>query len=110
MMNRISLILFIFLLFFSALASGDSQNFDTIAAIGQEKSTAVADADFIPVLSVMGEEASSVDCESEFKAFSGELTLAQGCCKICTVGKACGNSCISRSYTCHKGRGCACNG
>lgn len=32
------------------------------------------------------------------------------CCKICTTGKACGNSCISRSYTCHQPRGCACNG
>ena len=34
----------------------------------------------------------------------------QSCCKICRTGKACGNSCISRSYTCHKGSGCACNG
>lgn len=33
-----------------------------------------------------------------------------GCCKICRKGKACGNSCISASYTCHKGPGCACNG
>ncbi len=32
-----------------------------------------------------------------------------GCCKICTTGKACGDSCISRSYTCHKGPGCACD-
>jgi len=32
------------------------------------------------------------------------------CCKICTTGKACGNSCISRSYTCHQPPGCACNG
>lgn len=31
------------------------------------------------------------------------------CCKICTTGKACGDTCISRSYTCHKGPGCACN-
>lgn len=31
------------------------------------------------------------------------------CCKVCSKGKACGNSCISASYTCHKGRGCACN-
>ena len=31
------------------------------------------------------------------------------CCKVCSTGQACGNSCISRSYTCHKGRGCACN-
>lgn len=31
------------------------------------------------------------------------------CCRVCTKGKACGNSCISASYTCHKGRGCACD-
>lgn len=32
-----------------------------------------------------------------------------GCCKICSKGKACGNSCISRSYTCHQPPGCACD-
>lgn len=32
------------------------------------------------------------------------------CCKVCTTGKACGDSCISRSNTCHVGPGCACNG
>jgi hypothetical protein len=32
------------------------------------------------------------------------------CCKVCTTGKACGDSCISRSYTCHKAPGCACDG
>jgi hypothetical protein len=31
-----------------------------------------------------------------------------GCCRVCTTGKPCGNSCINRSYTCHKGPGCAC--
>lgn len=35
--------------------------------------------------------------------------IRQDCCRVCSTGKACGNSCISRSYTCHKGRGCACN-
>ena len=35
---------------------------------------------------------------------------SRSCCKICTKGKACGDSCISRSYTCRKGPGCACNG
>lgn len=35
---------------------------------------------------------------------------SRSCCKICQKGKACGDSCISRSYTCHKGPGCACNG
>ena len=31
------------------------------------------------------------------------------CCRVCTKGRACGNSCISARYTCRKGRGCACN-
>jgi len=35
---------------------------------------------------------------------------AQSCCKVCKTGKACGNSCIARDKTCHKGKGCACNG
>jgi hypothetical protein len=34
----------------------------------------------------------------------------QGCCKHCTVGKACGDSCISRNDECHVGPGCACDG
>jgi hypothetical protein len=34
---------------------------------------------------------------------------APACCKICTVGKACGNSCISRNYTCRQPPGCACD-
>ncbi|MDD3661616.1 MAG: thermonuclease family protein [Candidatus Dojkabacteria bacterium] len=33
----------------------------------------------------------------------------QICCKYCTTGQACGDSCISKSYTCHKPPGCACN-
>jgi hypothetical protein len=32
------------------------------------------------------------------------------CCRICSVGIACGNTCISARYTCHVGAGCACNG
>jgi hypothetical protein len=31
------------------------------------------------------------------------------CCKVCTRGKACGNSCISLNYTCHQSPGCACD-
>jgi hypothetical protein len=35
---------------------------------------------------------------------------ARACCRICTKGKACGNSCIASWKQCHKGKGCACNG
>ncbi len=34
---------------------------------------------------------------------------ARVCCKMCRKGKACGNSCIRRSYTCRKPPGCACD-
>ncbi|WFF42868.1 hypothetical protein EVC62_15950 [Salinicola endophyticus] len=46
---------------------------------------------------------------STLSADNGQL-LAQGCCKVCRKGKACGNSCISRNYTCHRPPGCACDG
>jgi len=30
------------------------------------------------------------------------------CCRICSIGKACGDSCISKTYICRVGNGCAC--
>lgn len=32
------------------------------------------------------------------------------CCRVCTTGKACGNSCIAQTSTCSQPAGCACNG
>lgn len=32
------------------------------------------------------------------------------CCRVCRAGQACGNSCISRAYTCRQPPGCACDG
>lgn len=36
--------------------------------------------------------------------------VTQECCKICTTGQPCGDTCISRNYTCHIAGGCACWG
>lgn len=33
----------------------------------------------------------------------------RNCCRYCSTGQACGDSCISRSNTCRRGAGCACN-
>jgi hypothetical protein len=30
------------------------------------------------------------------------------CCKVCTKGKPCGDTCISQDKTCNVGPGCAC--
>ncbi|MEN8293451.1 hypothetical protein ABFO59_13350 [Acinetobacter radioresistens] len=37
------------------------------------------------------------------------MRFSASCCKHCSKGKACGNSCISRSKDCHKPPGCACD-
>lgn len=36
-------------------------------------------------------------------------TTTRTCCRYCSSGQACGDSCISRSNTCRRGAGCACN-
>lgn len=37
------------------------------------------------------------------------LELAQkSCCKRCTKGQPCGNTCISKNATCRSAPGCAC--
>jgi len=30
------------------------------------------------------------------------------CCKVCSTGKPCGDTCIAREKVCHVGPGCAC--
>ena len=32
------------------------------------------------------------------------------CCRVCKKGKACGDSCIKKTYNCTKPKGCACDG
>lgn len=34
---------------------------------------------------------------------------SRACCKVCSTGKACGNTCIARWKTCRVGPGCACD-
>jgi endonuclease YncB( thermonuclease family) len=38
-----------------------------------------------------------------------EPLSAASCCKVCTTDKACGDSCISKTKTCRKAKGCACD-
>lgn len=36
-------------------------------------------------------------------------TGERACCRVCSTGKACGDSCIARNRNCRRGAGCACN-
>ena len=40
----------------------------------------------------------------------GSDSTGPKCCKVCTTGKACGDTCIATTDTCHSPPGCACNG
>ncbi len=57
------------------------------------------------------DRASAADAWSRSEALKdGAKVWSAACCKVCRKGKACGDSCISKSYTCRKGPGCACDG
>jgi hypothetical protein len=49
------------------------------------------------------------DAASEGEVAGGKCVPAERCCRICEEGKACGDSCIRKTFNCHKGHGCACN-
>lgn len=57
----------------------------------------------LPLLFVLGGATRVAAC-------SDPTSPSGGCCKIGKEGKPCGDSCISKSDTCHKGAGCACSG
>lgn len=44
------------------------------------------------------------------KILQSEGLALSRCCKVCSAGKACGNTCIAEWMTCHVGPGCACDG
>lgn len=51
---------------------------------------------------------SSSNISDEERA-SAPSVAPRSCCRYCSTGQACGDSCISRRYTCHKAPGCACD-
>lgn len=49
--------------------------------------------------------------EETTNALRAPVSTRRGrCCTVCSKGKACGDSCISRSSTCRQPSGCACDG
>ena len=62
-------------------------------------------AAFVAIIAVTAIPPSISGCGST----AYEAAAQRSCCRACSKGKACGNSCIARHLNCHKGRGCACN-
>lgn len=64
------------------------------------------------VLPATTSSAAHVLLEKNTEAVDGEAMTCRprsSCCRVCRRGQACGNSCISRDYNCHRGEGCACD-
>ncbi len=63
----------------------------------------------LPSLVVMDNEPAGGMLDRIHALMPGAVEVAAACCKRCKKGKACGDSCISRDKSCHKGAGCACD-
>lgn len=48
--------------------------------------------------------------KTEPQDFLDSASPSRSCCKVCRSSKACGDSCISASKSCHQPVGCACDG
>lgn len=62
-----------------------------------------------PLISIPPSAAPSDPWTRILELQGGPTLFLAACCKTCRKGKACGDSCISRSYSCRKGVGCACD-
>jgi hypothetical protein len=87
-----------------------------VVLIAVSMTTSIAAAD-IPSHEITAEQflrevASAHAGTNEFPSTVSRVSDAvnQQCCKICTTGKACGDTCIVRDKTCQIGAGSACDG
>ena len=72
-----------------------------------------ADADEIATLRSLLGSSATLPIQADETVCTGSVdesvTDNASCCKWCSTGKACGDTCISKSYTCTKSKGCACD-
>ncbi|HEY0940325.1 MAG TPA: hypothetical protein VGE08_09535 [Steroidobacter sp.] len=52
--------------------------------------------------------ATKAEAVNERFGLSSRKGGAARCCKVCTKGKPCGDTCIAQDKICHVGSGCAC--
>ena len=76
-----------------------------VASAGNTNEVGDQKLDFVQ----LAEQAADSRGELLFNLEAQPIMYSVECCKICKKGKACGDSCISKSYTCHKPKGCACD-
>ena len=73
-----------------------------VAAIGGDRG-AEPSYQFVERVIASAERASPFEMVEQ-----SERANARECCKTCTKGKPCGDTCIEKGNMCHVPRGCAC--
>mgnify|MGYP001193417133 CR=1 FL=1 len=72
-----------------------------------------ADAEEIATLKSLLGSSATLPIQADETLCTGSVdesvTDNASCCKWCSAGKACGDTCISKSYACTKSKGCACD-
>lgn len=96
-----------------AVASEILERFNDLAAQVTELEAALASRHVepprpAPLLRSQFAPAAHAAPASRLEAESPERPPVRQCCKVCTKGKPCGNTCIAAWKTCHVGPGCAC--
>jgi|SRR5580692_12474492 hypothetical protein len=77
-----------------------------LAALAVWNPSSWADA---PGVAAVQESVSTARVSLELEQAAPACVPKEQCCKVCSKGKACGNTCIRADYNCHKGPGCACD-
>lgn len=69
-----------------------------------------ADPDTTSPVDAVSDDSAPEDITDVLSASQEGEDWDQACCRICSKGKACGDTCISKEKTCEESRGCACDG
>ncbi|MCL1048616.1 hypothetical protein L2755_03060 [Shewanella abyssi] len=101
-MKALSICLLIIITMFSTLVLGS-----TVENQSGSQSVTVEchKADFLP-----DNTSKTSNLANELSYSKADISFAKYCCKTCRKGKACGDTCISKTKACYKPEGCACNG
>ncbi|MDP6388591.1 MAG: hypothetical protein QF654_01690 [Alphaproteobacteria bacterium] len=102
-MNRIVALVAVLGLIGAAALAAPAKNIAIDATASILSAPLQADAEKRPPLMTPAPRTSWPDTKS-----GADAIVPAACCKVCSKGKPCGNSCIARDRTCTRPPGCAC--
>jgi hypothetical protein len=79
-------------------------------ALAPEQCSTAQDIDECAWMCIFGDPCATVSACLNVSCPEPPPPPGAGCCRSCENSQACGDSCISWSYECHEGPGCACQG